>query len=275
MTPGEVFKMFRQMPNKRELVEACYLDEDLLKAAHRFYESDEFQSALCLHSIRPDSRVLDLGGGCGTASLAWYWAGHRVVLVEPDPDPIVGTGALKPIVAQNDFNIEIAGAFSESLPFSNQSFDVFYARQVLHHVTSLEQTCSEAYRVLKPGGALIITREHVISQPADVEIFRQNHPVHPYTGGENAHLLNSYRNAIKQAGFRRLRTLGPWEHVINYYPTPYEEIKKRVYPLYRKALGEKLARSIVGWSPMFALGGRYLGWRDHTPGRLYSFAAIR
>lgn len=275
MTAGQVFKMFRQMPEMRELVESCYLDEDLIQAAQRFYQSKEFQVTLALHKLKPNSLVLDLGGGNGIVSLAWHWAGHRAILVEPDPDPIVGTGAIHPLLETGEYNINIASAFSENLPFPDGMFDIFYARQVLHHVTSLEQTCSEAYRVLKPGGLLIIVREHVITKPEDVEVFRQNHPVHQYTGEENAHLLKSYTRAVEQAGFHQLKVLGPWNSIINYYPIPQQQVARQCYYLFRKVVGSFLAQQLIKWTAMLQLGGRYLNARDHTPGRLYSFVARR
>jgi hypothetical protein len=44
MTTDEVFTQFRQAPEMRHFVKKCYLDEDVLEAARRFYASEEFEA---------------------------------------------------------------------------------------------------------------------------------------------------------------------------------------------------------------------------------------
>ncbi|PKN08877.1 MAG: hypothetical protein CVU73_06505 [Deltaproteobacteria bacterium HGW-Deltaproteobacteria-8] len=45
----------------------------------------------------------------------------------------------------------------EPLPFANASFDVLLSTQLLEHVEDLGQMLSEMYRVLRSGGALVVT----------------------------------------------------------------------------------------------------------------------
>lgn len=75
MTPGQVFKHFRQVPEMRRLVEDCYLDEDVSGAAERFYKSEEFSRVMeyiFSRGISAPGLVLDLGGGNGIASFAYH-----------------------------------------------------------------------------------------------------------------------------------------------------------------------------------------------------------
>ena len=51
----------------------------------------------------------------------------------------------------------------ERLPSADKSFDLVYARQMLHHADDLRALCKEVSRVLKPRGLFIATREHVIA----------------------------------------------------------------------------------------------------------------
>ena len=278
ITKGELFSRFRRMPEMRKFVEENYLDEDLLQAAKRFYGGEEFQAILdyvAHRGIGTRSSVLDLGGGNGVASLAWAWAGHRVILVEPDNSDIVGLGSISPHVRQGEYDIGLCCAVAERLPFLNNTFDVVYARQVLHHVPDLDTVCAEVYRILKPKGLFIATREHVISKPGDLDIFLQKHATHRYTGGENAHLLGEYSGALKRAGFNDIRVVGPLESVINYYPMSQSEFSDLCYNTLGKHLGAKIAHLLATRRFVIKLFGWYGMVRDNRPGRLYSFFARR
>ena len=282
VTEAQVVERFRQMPEMRKLVKDCYWDEDFIQAAKRFYRSEEFAAVteyISYKNVSPPGLVLDLGGGNGIASLAFYWLGYHVVLVEPDNSDVVGLGVIAPFSKQGKYHIRLCAAMGESLPFSKNTFDVVYARQVLHHLTDLDAACAEVHRVLKPKGVFIATREHVISRPSDLSIFLENHPLHRYTGeenafGENAFLLREYRNALKRAGFKNIRVLGPLDSVINYYPLSCSQYADICRPGLEKYVGARLGRYLAARRVVLKLYVRYLKMRDHAPGRPYSFIAV-
>ena len=262
----------------RQLVEDCYYDEDVLGAAKRFSQSEEFSAVLGYISSeirRAPASVLDLGGGNGVASLAYHWAGYEVVMVEPDDDDVVGTGAVAPLLRRRELRVRVCKAVGERLPFAKETFDIVYSRSVLHHVPDLDTVCAEVCRVLKPGGLFMATREHVISRTADLDIFLRRHPVHKYTGGENAFVLKRYRDAIKKAGFARLKVLGPWQSIINYYPMSRLQFTERCSVSLGGLLGHRLGQYLADKHIICELYGCYLTSRDRTPGRLYSLIAVR
>ena len=278
LTAGQVIERFRQMPEMRKLVEDCYYDEDLLYAAKRFYESEEFSAVkgyLDLSNTGKPGLLLDVGGGNGVASLACRWAGWRPVLADPDYSDVVGLGAIAPCLKQTGYDIGLCAAIGEALPFADNTFDVVYTRQVLHHVPDLQAMCGEVFRVLKPKGMYMATREHVISKPRDLDIFLQNHPVHRLAGGENAHLLREYRTALKRAGFRKIKVLGPWQSVINYYPTTRSQYVDHCRAGLSRYFGPRIARHLSSVGSVLKLAGWYATRADRTPGRMYSFIAIR
>ena len=278
MTAGDVFRLFRRLPEMRKLVEDCYYDEDLLGAAERFFRSEEFSTVLGYISSgtrEAPAIVLDLGGGNGAASLAYHRAGFEAILVEPDDDEVVGTGAVAPFLRGGEFRVRICKAVGERLPFAKETFDIAYSRSVLHHVRDLNTVCAEVHRVLKPGGVFIATREHVISGEDDLAVFLRNHPVHKYTAGENAFVLKRYRDAIRNAGFAKLEVLGPWESTINYYPMSTSQFIEQCSAALGRLLGHRLGRYLADRHIVSSLCGWYLTRRDRTPGRLYSFVAIR
>jgi len=49
------------------------------------------------------------------------------------------------------------------LPFQGSSFDVVHANQVIEHISNLDLFVSEIFRILKPGGYVIISTENASS----------------------------------------------------------------------------------------------------------------
>jgi len=278
LTVGEAVQRFRATPAMRALIENCYLDEDFGRAADRFAASDEFNASLTLvrqAGIRAPSRVLDLGGGNGVAAVAWSRAGYPVVLLEPDASDVVGYRVLTGWRGPCEQKIPVASGIAESLPFGEAEFDLVYARQLMHHVSSLETVCREVRRVLKPNGVFLNVREHVISTREDLPAFLANHPTHQLTGGENAHLLEEYVTALATAGLRQIRVLGSWASPINRHPQTKTDFdvacRAWLAPRFGARMSQLLAR--------IGLVQQVFGWKasqwDHTPGRMYTFLARR
>jgi SAM-dependent methyltransferase len=273
----QAVQWLRDQPDQQELVRACYFDDPLLEAAERFAGSDEWQAVRALLTRRP-GHALDMGAGRGISSYALARDGWQVTALEPDPSSLVGGGAIRTLAEQTGLPITLVEEYGEKLPFADQALDLVYGRQVLHHARDLAALCREAARVLKPGGRFVATREHVISQPSDLQIFLDSHPLQRFYGGENAFLLSDYTSAIRQSGLRLVSVLGPFDSVINYFPMSRQLwrdicLRPLVYRVGRRATfvlaSEKhpLGRWLVN-----RLAHR-LSQQDRTPGRLYSFVA--
>jgi glycosyltransferase involved in cell wall biosynthesis/ubiquinone/menaquinone biosynthesis C-methylase UbiE len=98
-------------------------------------------------------QVLEIGGGMGT-DLAQF-ARNRANVTDVD----LSEGHLQ--LAQENFRLRgLTGRFvhhdAESLPFDDNSFDLVYSNGVIHHTPNTAKTVSEIYRVLKPGGRVIV-----------------------------------------------------------------------------------------------------------------------
>jgi ubiquinone/menaquinone biosynthesis C-methylase UbiE len=276
-TPGQVFAHFRQLPEMQQLVRDCYYD-DVADAANRFYASAEFaevKEQAAAYGQQPPGLVLEIGGGNGMASVAWERSGFQTILLEPDADKIVGYGALIPLINQGKTKTKVCASFGEYLPFASNSFDIVYVRQVLHHIHDLDSFHKEVYRVLKPGGLYIATREHVISKLSDLDTFLAAHVVHQYTHGENAYLLDDYVGAIQHAGFNQIKVLSRWKSIINYYPMTKPQVRSLVAQRLRKYTGKQLAHYLSLLEPIYDAGTTYLSKRDNYPGRMYSFFATK
>lgn len=267
----------RAQPDQAELVRNCYFDDPLLDAARRFAGSDEFRETATWLPAKP-GRALDLGAGRGIGSFALAKLGWRVTAVEPDPSALVGAAAIRTLAREGGVNIEIVEEEAEVLPFPDDSFDLVYARQALHHAGDLSDFLLEAARVLRPGGRFVATREHVISRDEDLPAFLQSHPLHRFYGGECAYKLDDYLGAIQTAGLTVRRVIGPFDSVVNYFPESKAQWRNRCRRVLARWTGDSLARVIAddrhapGRAVLRRIARR-LSANCHTPGRMFSFVA--
>ncbi len=279
LTWEESVLWLRAQPGQQELARACFYDDPLLEAAIRYAGTEEWQAVLSLLP-RIKGRVLDLGAGRGISSYALAREGWQVDALEPDASPVVGRGAIQQLARESGLPIAPLDGYAEQIPCQGSLYDLVYGRQVLHHAQDLPRMCSEAARVLKPGGTFIATREHVISAKQDLPAFFESHPLHFLYGGENAFLLQEYLNAIQSAGLRLQHILGPYDSPINYFPLTEREWEAQL----KTSLGRKIGKPLASllFSNAFPLRARLIGWlssihsrKNQSPGRLYSFVAVK
>jgi len=260
----------RSQPDQRQLVLDAYYDDPLSGAASRYSSTAEWQEIASLLRGRSGT-ALDVGAGRGIASYALAREGFAVTALEPDPSSIVGAAAIRALASESALPISVVEEFSERLPFADASFDVIFARAVLHHTTNLEQACSEFYRVLKPGGLFIAAREHVISDQADLATFLEQHPLHKFYGGEQAFLLKRYVSALESARFASLDVLTPLKSPINLYPHTFDTLRREIISRLPQAASRALASSLLRSDWLFQRLLDIAGFFDNRPGRLYSF----
>ena len=260
MTWEQAVCWLRDQPHSEDLVRACYYDDPLLAAAQRFLASTEWHA---VRRLMPATRgtALDIGAGRGISSYALAKDGWSVTSLEPDGSDIVGAGAIRALQQSENLPITVVENWGETLPFPDASFDLVYGRQVLHHAYDLQALCREAGRVLKPGGMFMALREHVISKPGDVDVFRANHPLHRLYGGESAFLLSQYRGAIAGGGITLDHVFNPYESDINLFPTTMEHVKARIASRLKMPVQRLIPNAVLS----------LLGAVSRNPGRLYSF----
>ncbi|WP_338828208.1 class I SAM-dependent methyltransferase [Bradyrhizobium sp. 27S5] len=261
----------RNQPDQRQLMLDAFYDDPLIGAAERYFQSAEWQAIAALLAGRSGA-ALDVGAGRGIASYALGRTGFAVTALEPDASAIVGAAAIRDLAAQAQLPIRVVEEFSERLPFDDATFDVVFARAVLHHTRDLEGACREMFRVLRPDGLLIAVREHVISKEADLPQFLAQHPLHHLYGGEHAFVLDRYTGALTAAGFSAIEILAPLTSPINLAPHTEDTLRAAVVeklaqripmrPVWRGALASQRV-----FTSLLRIATRF----DRRPGRLYSF----
>ena len=272
----EAVSWLRNQPDKQQLVIDAYYDDPLIHSADRYWQSQEW---IAIRSLLPSDKgcALDIGAGRGIASYALAKEGYRVTALEPNPSSLVGASAIRQLATESALPINVVDSFSESLPFENSTFDLVFARAVLHHTNDLNSACREFFRVLRPGGLLIAVREHVISRPNDLPEFLMQHPLHSLYGGENAFLLSDYQTALRVASFNLQRTIAPFDSPINFAPRSTAELRREISSKvsFGSGLFARLIYLMLGNPVLWLFLRKILALVDHRPGRLYSFVAMR
>lgn len=118
----------------------------------RVIRFQRLEKMLNLLSLPAPGRLLDAGGGTGR--VAEHLRPHVDEIVVAD----ISTGMLAQARAKS---LNAACVESERLPFAESTFDRVLMVDALHHVIHQAQTVSELYRVLKPGGRLVIEEPDV------------------------------------------------------------------------------------------------------------------
>lgn len=116
--------------------------------------------ARALGHLLPPLRVADLGCGEGYLTIeASRWA-SRVFAVDRSPAALKRARALAARRGVN--NVIWKRGEIEALPLRDESVDVALLSQALHHAADPEDALSEAVRILRPGGRLVVLdlRQH-------------------------------------------------------------------------------------------------------------------
>ncbi|OAA67659.1 methyltransferase-UbiE family protein [Cordyceps fumosorosea ARSEF 2679] len=119
-------------------------------------------AAYLLPYLRPHMSILDVGCGPGsiTIDLARKVPEGHVVGVEHVPDPLDGARSLAS--SKGVTNIKFQVGDIHNLPFSENTFDVVHAHQVLQHIADPVLAFKEMRRVVKQGG-IVAVQESVVS----------------------------------------------------------------------------------------------------------------
>jgi SAM-dependent methyltransferase len=115
------------------------------------YALEPFISRHARFAESAGQRVLEIGSGLGTDSIAFVRAGAQLTAVDLTEHSI---GLVRRRFELEGLSADLRVADAENLPFDDDTFDVVYSWGVIHHTPDPPKAASEALRVLKPGGRL-------------------------------------------------------------------------------------------------------------------------
>ena len=120
-----------------------------------------------LHLV-PSIKVADLGAGEGMISQLIARRAEHVTCIDNSPAMVeVGTE----LAAKNGLaNLEYCLGDIEQVPLPDQSVDLAILSQALHHARHPQIAVTEAYRILKPGGTVLVLdlKEHTFEKARDL-----------------------------------------------------------------------------------------------------------
>ena len=106
---------------------------------------------------RPGQRLLDVAGGTGDISFRFLdRAGHGHATVLDLTEPMLVEGRKRAEAAKMAESLDWVVGDAMALPFADNSFDVYTISFGIRNVTRPQEALNEAYRVLKPGGRLMV-----------------------------------------------------------------------------------------------------------------------
>ncbi len=106
---------------------------------------------------RPGQRLLDVAGGTGDISFRFLKRaghGHATVLDLTEPMLVEGRQRAEADQMADSLNWVVGDAMS--LPFEDSTFDVYTISFGIRNVTRPQEALNEAFRILKPGGRLMV-----------------------------------------------------------------------------------------------------------------------
>jgi len=160
---------------------------------------------VALAMLREGETVLDLGSGAGfDGFLAANKVGKSGKMIGVDFTPEMIGKARENARKGGYDNVEFRLGEIEQLPVTDGSVDVVISNCVINLVPDKGKAFSEAFRVLKPGGRLMISDIVLLEELPD----SVKSSIEAYVGClAGAMLKHNYLAAIEQAGFQEVRVM--------------------------------------------------------------------
>jgi demethylmenaquinone methyltransferase/2-methoxy-6-polyprenyl-1,4-benzoquinol methylase len=116
---------------------------------------------------RPGQKLLDVAGGTGDIAFKFLkraGSGHATVLDLTEPMLVAGRQRAEADKMADSLDWVVGDAMA--LPFEDNIFDVYTISFGIRNVTRPQEALNEAFRVLKPGGRLMVLEFSQLPNPA-------------------------------------------------------------------------------------------------------------
>ncbi len=144
-------------------------------------------------------RLLDVAGGTGDIAFRFLKRAPRASAVVLDMTAdMLENGRLRAEADQMADRLDWIVGDAMALPFEDNSFDVYTISLGIRNVTRISDTLSEAFRVLKPGGRLVVLEFSQLPNPAMQWVYdRYSYNVIPQMGQVIAGDRDSYQYLVE------------------------------------------------------------------------------
>ena len=154
---GKVQNVFTSVASKYDI-----MNDIMSVGIHRIWK----EAMMDWLAPRPGQRLLDVAGGTGDISFKFLkraGSGHATVLDITENMLIEGRKRAKTDQILDSLDWIVGDAMS--LPFADNSFDVYTISFGIRNVTQPQEALNEAFRILRPGGRLMVLEFSQIPVP--------------------------------------------------------------------------------------------------------------
>jgi SAM-dependent methyltransferase/uncharacterized protein YbaR (Trm112 family) len=210
--------------------------------------------------FHPGDSILDVGSNTCWATNRFAERGLRAIALDIATAELQGLHTAEYFIEDGQVFFERVLGSMDAIPLASSSLDYVYCCEVLHHndLASLRRTFQEIFRVLRPGGRLLMVNETLktLRDPDGVHV----EGVEQYDGYEHAHWAWRYRWEAKRAGFLT-------EVTEPHYRPFFGDVGTEVDVSVSVPMLGPLARRTVRKARKAGVGRRaYLAWLNHARG---------
>ncbi len=188
-----------------------YTEEDLKSIPEGANLSLGCGNPVALASLKKGETVVDLGSGAGVdCFLASKKVGAKGHVIGVDMT-IEMIDKARENAKKGDYdNVEFRLGEIENLPVADNTADVIISNCVINLTPNKQRVFDEAFRILKPGGRLMVSDIVLLKELPD----SVKEGAHPASCVKGAMLKDKYLKTIEQAGFRNIETAGKGQYSI-------------------------------------------------------------
>ena len=209
-----------------------------------------------------DKSVLDIGCGCGGAAFHLIKKHGAKSVQGIDPEPLVIKTAQQ-LAKKNNLAEETTFKCVEpgSLQYKDETFEVIFSKEVFLHIPDKETLLKDVYRILKPGGLIIV------SDWMRIDDNPPSKQMQDYIAAEGLDMfmcsLKKYKKLLELTNFTEIeiRDRNEW-----YLQKAKKELTQIEGPLYQKVIDvlgvEETLGAIEIWKKL--IGVLEIG--EHRPG---------
>jgi arsenite methyltransferase len=182
-----------------------YTPEDLAKIPEGSNLGLGCGNPAALAGLNEGETVLDLGAGAGIdCFLASRKVGPSGRVIGVDMTPEMIDRARENALKNGSPNVEFRLGEIENLPAADNSVDVIISNCVINLSPEKDRVFREAFRVLKPGGRMLVS-DLVLSKPLP-KVLRESAEIYAACVA-GAMLRDDYLREIRAAGFRKVEVV--------------------------------------------------------------------
>jgi arsenite methyltransferase len=191
-----------------------YSNEDINKVPEGSNLGLGCGNPIAMASLVKGEVVLDLGSGAGfDCFLAAEKVGPEGRVIGVDMTPEMLEKAKENAQRGNYPNVEFRLGEIENLPVADGIIDIIISNCVINLAPDKDRVFSEAFRVLKPGGRIMVSDIVLTKELPD---FIKNN-ISAYVGCVSGAIIkDNYLNAIKKAGFTDIKIMDAVNFPLNY-----------------------------------------------------------